>query len=44
MTGAIVAGLVAGFRVGRPVGVLPPSSVITVAAPWPMGTRNPLAT
>ena len=29
-------GLVAGLRVGRPVGVLP--------ATWPMGTQTPLAT
>ena len=33
-----------GLRVGRPVGVLPPWSVITVAAPWPKGTQPPLAT
>ena len=37
-------GLVAGVRVGRPVGVLPPWAVIAVAAPWPMGTQPPLAT
>ena len=37
-------GLVAGLRVGRPVGVLPPWGVIAVAAPWPMGTQPPLAT
>ena len=37
-------GLVAGLRVGRPVGVLPPWGVIVVAALWPMGTQPPLAT
>ena len=36
-------GLVAGLRVGKPVGVLPPLDVIAVAAPWPMGTQPPLA-
>ena len=34
----------AGLRVGRPVGFLPPWGVIAVAAPWPMGTQPPLAT
>ena len=34
----------AGLRVGRPVGVLPPWGVIAVAALWPMGTQPPLAT
>ena len=34
----------AGLRVGRPVGVLPPWGVIAVAAAWPMGTQTPLAT
>ena len=34
----------AGLRVGRPVGVLPPWGVIAVAAPWPMGTQPSLAT
>ena len=37
-------GLVAGLRVGRPVGVLPSWDVIADAAPWPMGTQPPLAT
>ena len=36
--------LVAGLRVCRPVGVLPPWAVIVVAAPWPIGTQPPLAT
>ena len=52
VTGAVVGGwargrggrLVAGLRVGRPVGVLPPWGVIAVAAPWPMGTQPPFAT
>ena len=48
MTGAIVGGwaggLVTGLQVGRPVGVLPPSGLNAVAAPWPMGTQPPLAT
>ena len=35
--------LVAGLRVGRSVGVLPPWGVIAVAAPWPLGTQLPLA-
>ena len=39
-----VEGLVAGLRVGRSVGVVPPWGVIAVAAPWPMGTQPPLAT
>lgn len=33
----------AGLRVGRSVGVLPPWGVIAVAAPWPLGTQLPLA-
>ena len=33
----------AGLRIGKPVGVLPPLDVIVVAAPWPMGTQPPLA-
>ena len=37
-------GNVAGLRVGRPVGVLPPWGVIAVAVPWPMGTQPPRAT
>ena len=46
LTGVIVGGwvqggLVAGLRVGRPVGVLPPWGVIAVAAPWPIGTQPP---
>ena len=40
----VQAKLVAGLRVGRPVGVLPPWGIIAVAAPWPMGTQPPLAT
>ena len=31
-------GLIAGLRVGRPVGVLLPWDVIAVAAPRPMGS------
>ena len=42
--GGRCGGLVAGLRVGRPVGVLPPWGLIAVAAPWPMGTQPPLAT
>ena len=34
----------AGLRVGRPVGVLPPWSVIAVTAPWPKGAQPSLAT
>ena len=37
-------GLVAGLRVGRPVGALPPWGVIAVAASCPMGAQPPLAT
>ena len=37
-------GLVAGLRVGRPVGVLPLWSAIAVTAPWPKGTQPSLAT
>ena len=33
----------AGLRVGKSVGVLPPLGVIAVAAPWPLGTQPPLA-
>ena len=36
--------LVAGWRVGRPVGVLPHWGVIAVASHWPLGTQPPLAT
>ena len=41
--------VMAGLRVGRPVGVVLPWGVITVAAYavaayWPMGTQPPLAT
>ena len=44
-SGGLGAGvLVAGLRVGRPVGVLRPLGCIAVAAPWPMGTQPPLAT
>ena len=43
--GGLGAGsLVAGFRAGRPVRVLPPWDVIEVAATWPMGTQPPLGT
>ena len=34
----------AGLRVGRPVGALPPWGVIAVAASCPMGAQPPLAT